>query len=717
MSRKLGLGLGLMACLALVLGSLTTGERPTSPTLAILALVSSLLLELRATPLALGYFSPSCCWAVALTGLGVLGLPWVMACLACALTLRSLFLPASPNGALADLLVDFLPAALAAWAAKTLGLLPALPVYWLVAVPLPLWLSRWLAPRSRAGRDRATLTLEQLALVTLGPAASLLGRVHPALMLGVWPSILALLKAAFAGVELQERRAQHRSLRAARNELNFQEKLLNETEERQLKVQRLLDARAETFELLESLSARGLSEKQALDLAVRALREKLPGAQCDFVTVGQSGPEFPASVPPEIRTGVQTAWLQQEPWLRDLKDSAQAAWPLPQRGLVVILAPVPLTPELQHTLRVFFYYLNVMLERVRFQENLVQALNVEAGLRKELSLAVTRLQALLSGASELASLVQPRDILQLTVERVRQWTGRDCAAIYAGISVATPPPGSLSLPLSGGEFRLAAEGLEDSELEAVRLWLVLAGGALDRCQAQATLVQSSKLAAIGQLAAGVAHELNTPLGSISLALGMAERNLEKNPAKALSRLEIARKSTDQMRVIVAKLLNYSRESGEGRKTVSLAEIVQDSVQMVDQSFQMENVELLTQVEEGLVEVNAGEIQQVLINLLVNARLAVAGRPSPQVHIKVARSLRQGRPWMEVQVIDNGPGVPNDLAERIFEPFFTTRDVGTGVGLGLSISREILTAHGGELSYRAAPAGGACFHFDLPVCEE
>jgi len=145
--------------------------------------------------------------------------------------------------------------------------------------------------------------------------------------------------------------------------------------------------------------------------------------------------------------------------------------------------------------------------------------------------------------------------------------------------------------------------------------------------------------------------------------------------------------------------------------------VQDSVQMVDQSFQMENVELLTQVEEGLVEVNAGEIQQVLINLLVNARLAVAGRPSPQVHIKVARSLRQGRPWMEVQVIDNGPGVPNDLAERIFEPFFTTRDVGTGVGLGLSISREILTAHGGELSYRAAPAGGACFQFDLPVCEE
>lgn len=704
---------GAVVCLALLAASLHTGERPASPQLAILALVSSVLLELRAAPLSLGYFSPICCWAIALTGLNQLGLPWVLACLACALGLRSVFLTASPNGPLADLVVDLLPAILAAGAARTLGLVWSLPVLLLVAVALPRRLCRWMAPRTRAGRDRSTLTLEQCGLVSLGVCAAVLGRTHPAWMLASWPPILGLLRAASAGVELDERRAQHSDLRSQRNQVQFHEKMLFQTEERQMKVQSLLDARAETFELLETLSTQNVSERRALEQALAALRQKLAGARCEFVEMNQSGPEFSTPVPAEVVIGVQTAWIQQEPWLRDHKEGSQAVWPLPQRGLVMILAPQPLGPELKHTLAVFFYYLNVMLDRVRFQESLVQSLNLQAALRKDLSLAVTRLQALLQGASELASLVQPREILQLTVDRAAHWTGRPCAAAHGGIKLGTPPPGATLLALSGGEFSIAAEGLEEAELEALRLWLVLAGGALDRCQAQAGLVQSSKLAAIGQLAAGVAHELNTPLGSISMAWDLAMNNLEKNPEKAGKRLQTARKSIEQMRVIVSKMLNYSRESGEGRRMVSIAEIIQDSVQMVEQSFQLEGVELTPQGEDALVQVNAGEIQQVLINLLVNGRLALAGVPAAHIHIR--SSVQPG--WLEVQVVDNGPGVPDEVVERIFDPFFTTRDVGSGVGLGLSISREIVVSHGGELNYRPAPGGGACFVIKLPTCEE
>jgi signal transduction histidine kinase len=655
----------------------------------LLALISLLLLEMRATPLALGSFSASICWTVALASLPQLNLQWVLVCQLTAITLRGLIWPASPRGPWRDGLADLLPPVLGALAVARLGWVQAAPLLLLIGLPLPLLLAHLLAPQSGVAHTRWKLKLEHLAMVALAPAAGLLGRTDPAQMLLLWPALFSLLRAAGDGQELQQRRTQHLALRQQRKQVDLREQINDQTEVRQERQQRLLDAQADTFVLLENLAAKPLHQTQALTEVLLALRQRIPQGEWHFLPGG----EFPGDV--SIGMRLQQVWNEGNPWVLTSGGSTQAAWRLPQSGVFYVRGPFVLNHEVQHTLGVFFYYLAVWFERIRSQERLVVALQ--------------RLQALLQGANQLTGLVSPREILELLVERVSQWTGRPCGLRCGPIQIGQT--GGEVYPFAGGEFYLESSAMEAAEVEAVRLWLVLGAGALERCQTQAGLHQNSKLAAIGQLAAGVAHELNTPLGAISVALGLARRNLAKDPEKAGARLDLASKSVEQMRVIVAKLLNYSRNTDGERRRTDLAEVVQDAVQLVGQSFQLENVQLEApgNGSPSWVLANGGEIQQVLINLLGNARQAVSGRPQPLVRVTV----EPGRATVE----DNGPGVNEEDVERIFEPFFTTRDIGQGVGLGLSISREIMQVHEGQLSYRRSQLGGACFELRLPEVSE
>lgn len=683
-------------CLILCAVTVVQGWGPPSNGMGMAALISFLLLEMRATPLSLGTFSPAPCWAVALVSLKTLSAPWVLVCLAFAVSVRTLMLPPSPNGRMRDALVDFVPAALAAAAAAYFGIWKALPILAVVAVPLPVALSHLLAPRSRAGKARSSLKLEQLAMVTLGPVAGQLGQSHPLLMLTVWPSIFSLLKCAYTGDELELRRSQHLGLRRAETRVNRQEQQVVQTGARQEELQRLLDARADAFTLLETLSSRPLTEAQAVAQVLKALQERFPQGEWLFLAQGA----FQGTM--ETGVHLQQVWEDGCPWASATPTSTEAAWRLQQNGLFYLRGPFRLGSEWLHTLGVFFYYLNIWLERIRFQERILVALQQNAAM-------VTRLGALLQGSHQLATLVAPREVLELLVDNASLWTGRPCGIAFGDITVGRLEGQTLPFPL--GTFWVDPQTVDPAELEALRLWVLLGNSALERCQAQASLHQNSKLAAIGQLAAGVAHELNTPLGAISVALGLAVKNLEKNPEKASSRLGLAQKSVEQMRNIVAKLLNYSRSSDHERRVISLGEIATDSLQLIDQSFQMEGVELILAPggEECLVEANAGEIQQVLLNLLVNARLALTGQAQGKVRV----SLGPGR----IQVDDNGPGISPENLQRVFEPFFTTRELGQGVGLGLSISREIATSHGGDLSYRPSELGGACFVVTLPGVEE
>lgn len=682
-----------LATIAVVGWAYLHGQPPGSPAAAIVALVVSVCLEWKAVPSSGGFLSPAPCLALALAGYPPVGMAWTLVCLTCAVGTRVVLSRRSARGRLADWADGFVPAALVAAAVDRWGLAPALPVALVAAVP-------W-APT--AGLRRAWWQ-ERLTMLSFGPIAYFLAQVHGGLMVLLVPGILFVLATVSAREELTARRAQHLNLRTQQKELRFQGQRLDREEERQLHLQRLLDARADAFALLEALSTQPLSERQALEEALKALAERLPGSQCSFLAADE--------VPPAL----QRVWTEQKPSLSGYQGGSEAVWPLPQRGLVQILCPQPISQELSQTLAVFFRYLHVMLERVRFQETILVALDTEAGLRRELTVAVTRLHALLAGAGELARLVRPRQILELAVERVACWTGgRGCAAICDGIEVGQAASGWLQFALGPGQLAVEASGLEPAERDALQLWTILIAGALERCRIQATLLQGSKLAAVGQLAAGVAHELNSPLGSISLALGVAAQCLELKPERALSRIELARKAVDQMRSIVAKLLNYSRETGSGLRPTELCQLVKDTVLLVEQGFQADKVGLEARLsEEPLVAlVNPGEFQQVLVNLLVNARQATAGRQQPEVVVEVSRSGQS----IVLEVSDNGPGVPEEVVDRIFEPFFTTRQVGEGVGLGLSMAREVVLACEGQLSYRPAPSGGARFSVTLPLPHE
>lgn len=226
---------------------------------------------------------------------------------------------------------------------------------------------------------------------------------------------------------------------------------------------------------------------------------------------------------------------------------------------------------------------------------------------------------------------------------------------------------------------------------------------------QGDLVQAGKLAALGQMSAALSHEINQPLA--------AARNYADSAAILLDRGEVLRAKSnidqilsliDRMAAIARHLRNVARKPDAPLQDIGLAAAVTEAVTLA--ATRLAGIEVVQDVPADLPLVRAGPVrlQQVLVNLLSNAADAVDGLPDAR--ITIAADLRDGRVHLTVR--DNGPGVPGAIADRIFDPFFTTKRVGSGLGLGLSISYNIMKDFGGDLQVANSAEGGAVFTVSL-----
>jgi PAS domain S-box-containing protein len=224
------------------------------------------------------------------------------------------------------------------------------------------------------------------------------------------------------------------------------------------------------------------------------------------------------------------------------------------------------------------------------------------------------------------------------------------------------------------------------------------------------LIHSERLSAVGQLVAGVAHELNNPLQGV---IGFTELLIgaETRP-EVRSDLQHVRADGERAATIVRHLLAFARRSALERSVADLNEIARSTLALRTYELRTANITVQERYEDELplVTVNREEIQQVVLNLILNAEHSIKSTERPGV-IRVRTGQTADSAFVEVA--DDGPGVPAALANRIFEPFFTTKSVGEGTGLGLSVSFGIAEAHGGSLSL-ASTNRGACFTLKLPL---
>lgn len=229
-------------------------------------------------------------------------------------------------------------------------------------------------------------------------------------------------------------------------------------------------------------------------------------------------------------------------------------------------------------------------------------------------------------------------------------------------------------------------------------------------QAQAQLVQSEKLAAMGELVAGVSHELNNPLTSV---LGYSQLILksESVPENIRNDVKTISAEAERCRNIIQNLLLFSRRREPRREPADMHDVINTALELVEYDFRTDSVKIYKEFASDLpkVYVDIFQMQQVFLNILTNARHAVSRMENKSITIKTEVSSNN----VKVYFTDSGCGIPKENISKLFTPFFTTKDVGKGTGLGLSISYGIVKSHKGEISVESLEGKGATFIIELP----
>ena len=457
------------------------------------------------------------------------------------------------------------------------------------------------------------------------------------------------------------------------------------------------------------------------------------------------------------------------------EESWTLAIPMRNRGVLYFGHPRPidLNEDTHHFLQVLAGHSVIALEAADFYQRLEESLQREGRAASRNEALVQRLAMVIDGVTQIVHLRDPEQMLERTGQLLEQliphnmrllWRAEDPKSGTLALSKSSPRSDNpvmldyartvcangrplllekfeagrfpspalgsttlLAVPMNSergvlGAVVMARQGggafsREDQDILSVlvyQLSAALVSAQLYKAlkESQAQVVQSSKMAAVGQLAGGVAHELNTPLGAIALAIDGALVALHNKPERAESRLQRAATSVQQMKEIVSKLLFYSRDARSGRRETDLNCVIQDTLQLIGHQLRLDNVEVETELAElpSLVA-NQNELQQIFTNLCLNARDAVIAPEASQRKIRIATSMEG--PLLKATVRDWGCGMPPEVKEKIFDPFFTTKDVGKGTGLGLSVTMELVQQHGGQISVESQPAKGTQFSLLLP----
>jgi two-component system NtrC family sensor kinase len=239
--------------------------------------------------------------------------------------------------------------------------------------------------------------------------------------------------------------------------------------------------------------------------------------------------------------------------------------------------------------------------------------------------------------------------------------------------------------------------------------------------AEAEAVRGEKLASVGLLAAGIAHELNNPLTGVLTFTSLLRKKTPDGSPDAED-LDLVIRETKRCAAIIRRLLDFAREKAPEKKFANLNQVIEDTARIIERPASFRDIEITLDLAPDLppVWVDADLIKQVVMNMLVNAQhaiehegsIVVRSRRCPQP--KSAGPGAEAVPMVEISIVDTGCGIPEKNLKRIFDPFFTSKEVGKGTGLGLSVSHGIVSAHGGLIEVESAVGKGSTFRIYLPI---
>ena len=331
---------------------------------------------------------------------------------------------------------------------------------------------------------------------------------------------------------------------------------------------------------------------------------------------------------------------------------------------------------------------------------------------------VNRAAERMFGYARAELLGQPLEIL--LPERTRPGHVGHRTGYFAGPRVR---PMGIGLDLSGRRKDGAEFPVEISlsyvETDAGLLAMAFVTDITERKRAEAelqqqreTLYQSEKMAALGTLSAGIAHEMNNPLGIITTRIEVMLLDAEGQhlPPQVVEDLQVLHRASQRVARIAASLRSFARQAPGERGAVDLNAVVEETMLLMQKPLAADDIRVFTTLAAGLPPVHgdANALHQVLMNLLTNAREALTG--GGEIHVETAPAPE--RPgWIRLTVADTGPGIPADVLSRIFDPFFTTKRSGTG--LGLSVTYGIIQDHGGRMDVQSPPGGGTTFTLSFP----